>query len=273
MTPNRREGSRRPRGWRTGLVVCLFGVIALVIGSAACAAKPGGAARPGAHAKAEEGVRWQDLKPAQQLALKPLKREWSSLDTTRKRKWLRIASRYAKLSAPEQARLQARMTEWSDLTPQQRGQARLNFQEARELPREDRQARWEAYQALSPERKQELADRAAASRPGHRGHHSNPRPKRGDKHKHAQGDATPQPRHGTSRRPAAPTMVRADHGATTTPISRQPALRKNGGQPRLAATPELVNRATLLPKRVSRRPQGTATPGTPASGGAASHRP
>jgi hypothetical protein len=272
MTPNWHEGSRRRRGWRLGLA-CLVGVIALVIGSAACAAKPGAAARPGAQAAAEEGVRWQDLKPSQQLALKPLKREWSSLDTTRKRKWLRIASRYAKLSASEQARLQARMTEWSDLTPQQRGQARLNFREARELPREDRQARWEAYQALSPEQKQELADRAAASRPGHRGHRSNPRPERGNKQKHAQVDAAPKPRHGASRRPAAPTMVRADHGATTTPISSPPALPRDGGQPRIAATPELVNRATLLPKRGPRKPQGAATPGTPASGPARSQRP
>ncbi|HET6599053.1 MAG TPA: hypothetical protein VFG60_03745, partial [Burkholderiaceae bacterium] len=100
---------------------------------------------------------------------------------------------------------------------------------------------------------------------------SNPRFKRGDQHKHA--DAAPKPRLGASRRPAAPTMVRADRGATTTPISRPPALRRDGGQPRPAATPELVNRATLLPKRALRRPQGAATPGTPASGPTASHRP
>lgn len=272
MTPNGHESSCRPRGLRSGLA-CLVGAIALVIGSPAAAAKPGAAARPGAQAPAEEGVRWQDLKPAQQLALTPLKREWSSLDTTRKRKWLRIASRYAKLSAPEQARLQARMTDWSDLTPQQRGQARLNFRDAKELPPQDRQARWEAYQALSPEQKQQLADRAAASRSGHRGPRSNPKAGRTDKPEHGQANAAPNPRHGASPQPVAPTMVRAGRGATTTLISRQPALRSDGGQPRIVATPELVNRATLLPKRVLRGPQGAATPGTPASGPAPSHRP
>ena len=264
MTSQRPEDSTRASGLRFTLA-CLAGVIALVIGASA-AAQPGAASRPATQAAAEQGVRWQDLTPAQQVALTPLRREWSSLDVARKRKWLRIASRYSKLSADEQARLQARMTEWSDLTPQQRGRARLNFRDAKELPSQDRQARWEAYQALSPEQRQQLAERAAASKSDQRAHRANPKAGRADKsdRDHPKSDAAldraPAPR------PVAPTMVRASRGATTSLISRQPAppVRSEAGKPRIAAPPELVNSATLLPKRVPAEPRGDAPPSRPA---------
>jgi len=53
--------------------------------------------------------------------------------------------------------------EWAALSPQQRTQARLNFAEAQALPDDDKRAKWEAYQALSPEEKKKLA--AGAGKP------------------------------------------------------------------------------------------------------------
>ncbi|MEO6031744.1 MAG: DUF3106 domain-containing protein [Burkholderiaceae bacterium] len=266
MTSHRPHDSGRASCLRWALA-CLAGAFALVIGSSA-AAQSGASPHPSAQAPAEQGVRWQDLKPAQQVALTPLKRDWSSLDVTRKRKWLRIASRYSKLSAPEQARLQARMTEWSDMTPQQRGRARLNFRDAKELPAEDRQARWEAYQALSPEQKQQLAERAAASRLEHRAHRSNSKAGRSDRPGREQSTAhvPPEPALAVPPRPVAPTMVRASRGATTTLISRQPPppVHNEARQPRIAATPDLVDSATLLPRRVPARPRDAAPPSRPA---------
>jgi len=104
---------------------------------------------------AEQGIRWRDLRPAQQAALKPLEREWAGIDAPRKQKWVEMSARFQSLSPAEQARVQERMAEWARLTPLERGQARLNFQEAKQLPPEDRQARWNAYQSLTPEQREE----------------------------------------------------------------------------------------------------------------------
>ena len=47
------------------------------------------------------------------------------------------------------------------LSPTERAQARLQFQEAQHISPQERQAKWEAYQALSPETKSKLAASAA----------------------------------------------------------------------------------------------------------------
>jgi hypothetical protein len=62
----------------------------------------------------------------------------------------------------EQARLHSRMAEWAALSPQQRTLARLNFAEAQTVDADDKRAKWEAYQNLSPEEKRKLAAGAAA---------------------------------------------------------------------------------------------------------------
>ncbi len=81
-----------------------------------------------------------------------------------KRKWLAISKNYSTLTPEGQATLNGRMNEWVALSPQQRAQARLNFGKTKELSRqlmpEEKRAKWEAYQALSPEEKQKLAARA-----------------------------------------------------------------------------------------------------------------
>ena len=111
--------------------------------------------------RAEAGVRWQSLSPAQRQALAPLERDWSGIDAQRKQKWLQIADRYPSLPPQEQARIAERMNEWARLTPAQRGEMRLRYPESQQVP--DRSAKWQEYQNLPPESKQQFADRAASS--------------------------------------------------------------------------------------------------------------
>ena len=100
---------------------------------------------------------WMDLTEAQQQALAPLSKLWPTMTEPHKRKWLALSQNFAQLTADEQSTLQSRMREWAALSPQQRTAARLNFAGAQQLPQEDKKAKWEAYQALSPEAKQKLA--------------------------------------------------------------------------------------------------------------------
>lgn len=211
---------------------------------------------------AEQGVRWSNLKPAQQAALKPLEREWPGIDARRKQKWLELATRFPKLTAPEQARVQERMTEWAKLTPRERGEARLHFQEAKQLPEQDRRARWSAYQTLSPEQKQQLAARAAPGAEAAR--KAIPAGTRNSNNKgareslpQAKSNIVPNPAYAASPRTIAPTVVQARPGATTTLITKRPSppSHQQTGLPKIAATPEFVDKSTLLPQR---GPQGAA---------------
>jgi hypothetical protein len=212
-------------------------------------------------AAAEQGVRWQDLKPAQQAALKPLEREWSRIDGPGKKKWLEVSARFQKLTPTEQARVQDRMTQWTKLTPIERGQARLHFQEAKEVPAKDRQERWNAYQALSPEQKRDLAARAAppadASRKG--ALPAAPRAESaGRETPQLKSNIVPNPTFAAPPKAIAPTVVQARPGASTTSVTKRPSppTHQQPGMPKIAATPGFVNKATLLPQR---GPQGAAT--------------
>ncbi|MEO7392942.1 MAG: DUF3106 domain-containing protein, partial [Ramlibacter sp.] len=88
-----------------------------------------------------------------------------TVSEAQKRKWLALSQNFPRLSAPEQAKLHSRMSEWVALSPQQRTQARLNFGETQQLAPDDKRAKWEAYQALPPEEKRKLAAGAATKAP------------------------------------------------------------------------------------------------------------
>jgi Protein of unknown function (DUF3106) len=100
---------------------------------------------------------WMDLAESQQQALAPLAQLWPTMTEPHKRKWLAVSQNFGQLTADEQATVQGRMREWAALSPQQRTAARLNYADAKQLLQEDKKAKWEAYQALSPEAKQKLA--------------------------------------------------------------------------------------------------------------------
>jgi hypothetical protein len=222
------------------------------------------ASRPPAKAPVEQGIRWNDLKPGQKSALLPLERQWSEIDVVQKRKWLELSARFPRMTPTERARVQERMTEWAKLTPDERGEARLRYQDAKELTPTDRQARWDAYQALTPEEKRQFAARAATPPPGPS------EPDRAGSANRARTDHAPHPSvqsksnivpnssFAAPPRAVTPTLVQAGPGATTTPITKRatPPSHEQPGVPKIAATPEFVNGATLLPRR---GPQAAAT--------------
>lgn len=106
------------------------------------------------------GPRWSELSSSQRQVLTPLKERWAMIGAVQKRRWMALADGYDKLSERERQKLHDRMEDWSGLSAAQRNQARLNFAISNKLAT-DKQAQWEAYQALSDEEKRLLAARAA----------------------------------------------------------------------------------------------------------------
>lgn len=263
-------------GWRALFTATL--VVLCAFGTAISKSQAQGAGK-GLAVPAEQGVRWQDLKPAQQVALKPLQQDWSGIDAPRKQKWLQLVAKFPKMSPDEQSRVQARMAEWAQLTPIQRGQARVNFQEAKQVSVQDRQARWEAYQALPPEQKRQLAARAApsASMPGpdlsHKAAAASARTDKSTREApQPKSNLVPNPSFAASPKPVSPTVVQAGPGATTSMMTKRPVppSHQQTGLPKIAATPEFVNQATLLPQR---GPQGASSRSAAASAPSASNQP
>jgi hypothetical protein len=163
------------------------------------------------------------------------------------------------------------MTEWSRMTPEERGRARLQFQEARQVSPQERQSRWDAYMALPEAERRALAKSAGTV------------PKSG-KTSGAPGNSaqatqavtpgrTPQAAAAKQRaamvesKPVAPTLVQATPGASTTLITdtAKPPPHVKAGQPKIAADQAVVDRRTLLPQS---GPQSTAATRPPAAASA-----
>lgn len=273
MSPRRLADSIGPMAAAALAVATLALLLSLGLGGSAHAAAPEPkAAKAMPVPTVEQGVRWQDLNPAQKAALKPLERDWSGIDLPRKQKWLELSTRFPRMSADEQARVQDRMAAWAKMSPQERGQARLNYQDAKQVPAKDRQARWESYQALSPEQKRQLATRAvppalpaSSSAPvaGSR-RPAPPSASVGREVPQAKSNLVPNPAFAAPPKQIEPTVTRAGPGATTTLMSKRPTppSHQQTGLPKIAATPEFVNKATLQPKR---GPQAAATRSAKAS--------
>ena len=211
----------------------------------------------------EAGPRWSELTAAQRSALKPLERDWSTIPPDPKQKWLDIAARMPRMPAAERERVQARMTEWARLSPQQRGQTRMAFQEAKQVAPQNRQAQWEAYQALTPEQKRQLQVRAAPPAAAASRSAANQRQERSEKPQ-TKSNIVPNPAFAARPTPVGPTVVQAQPGATTTLMSKRPTPppHQQTGLPKIAATPEFVDKTTLLPQR---GPQAAATRSAAAS--------
>ena len=100
---------------------------------------------------------WKQLSIQQKKALQPLAPRWGELTALQKNKWLALSKNFEQLSPQEQQTLHARMSEWVALSPLERNRARLNFNSVQNLPREDVKAKWDEYQALTPEQRKQLA--------------------------------------------------------------------------------------------------------------------
>jgi hypothetical protein len=192
---------------------------------------------------AQAQVEWSGLTPQQRAVLAPLERDWSRVTPAQQQKWVEVANRYRALPPDEQARVQQRMSDWSRLSPQDRARARLNYQEARQVGRDERQQQWEAYRALPPEQRRALAESAQTGSP------AAPRRRPGDRDS-AKSNLVRTPDVPPAR-PVGPTVVQRGAGATTNLVSRPaaPPLHQQAGLPKVAATPGFVDGTTLLPQR------------------------
>lgn len=100
---------------------------------------------------------WQNLSFSQKKALAPLAPHWAQISPAQKNKWLAMSNNFDNLSPREQATLHNRMADWAALSPQQRAQARLSFNETKTLGADQKKSQWEAYQALSQDDRKKLA--------------------------------------------------------------------------------------------------------------------
>lgn len=195
------------------------------------------------------GPSWAQLSPAQRTALAPLQGEWDRIEAARKQKWLEVASRFHAMPPERQARVRERMNDWARKTPTERGEARVNFQQSKKVPKEDKQARWEAYQALPPEERAALAARAKPTTPPAgpaRALRAAPVDAQAPKSNIVGPTASTAP----PPRPVTPTVVQGNAGATTSLVTKTPTppAHQPAGQPKIAASPKVVDRTTLLPK-------------------------
>ena len=115
------------------------------------------AAGPSAAPASASNSSWQSLKGSQKKALAPLAPHWAQISHAQRNKWLAMSNNFDNLSNKEQAILHERMADWASLSPQQRAQARLNFNQTKTLDADAKKTQWEAYQALSPEDRKKLA--------------------------------------------------------------------------------------------------------------------
>jgi hypothetical protein len=218
---------------------------------------------------------WQALTPAQKKVLQPLAPHWSTLDRTSREKWLNVANRFERLSPSERQRVQERMDQWAKLPAQQRGEARLRFQQTRQISPDERQRKWTAYQALSPEDRQDLTRQAERkSKPiflsdsavGPREARQAYSPKR-----RSRADTSPEksnmvPNAGpgmvSTRTVIRPAIVKAGTGATTSLVNQRPTppLHQQTGLPKIAATKGFVDPVTLLPRKGAQGAAMTPTP-------------
>lgn len=190
---------------------------------------------------------WASLSTSQKEALAPLSKEWDQLDGARKGKWLEIAARYPTLPVEHQQRLRERMVEWTRMSPVERQRARIGYQHANELRAPEQETRlrekWDAYQALPPEKRQRLVERAA------------------EKASAAGRDAPPAPTRAKApiqRTPltaaTGPTIVQALPGATTVLMTQRaepplPGASAAPGRPIRSPREAKLDPDTLLPRR------------------------
>lgn len=221
---------------------------------------------------------WSQLSASQRKALAPLASQWPSLAPSSRVKWVEVARRFNQLAPAEQARLQERMASWAALPSDQRGEARLRYQQSRQLPAGQRQEKWQAYQALSNEEKQDLGrqaqrrskpvmlpDRVAGPR--------EPAQAYGNKRatsasgSPAKSNTVPNAVTASPRLPTvvSPATVKAGSGATTNLVTRQPSppMHQQVGMPKVNAAKGSVDPVTLLPRTGA---QGAAMASLPASG-------
>jgi hypothetical protein len=214
--------------------------------SAAVLAKPVKLAKPAIPALAAPPAVWSGLTPAQRDVLAPLERDWPGISESQRSKWLSATPTLATLPPAELARVHDRMRDWARLSPTERINARIGFQVAKQVDAEQRQAKWEAYQALPAEKRQELADKEVARR----AKAAAPRPTAKPVAAAPKSNIVPAAPKLVAPVPVTGSVVQAKPGATTVLMTRSLALPVHhvAGETKVVADPALVDPQTLLPR-------------------------
>jgi Protein of unknown function (DUF3106) len=220
-----------------------------------------------AQAQTSKGSAWATLSPAQKEVLAPLQQDWPGIDAQRQQKWLAMAARFPAMPADERARIKERMADWARLSTAERGQARLQFLEARQLPADERQAKWQEYQALTGDQRRALSTQAKSTQAKAGSRAAAPKEAPTAASTANTAGATSNTKQNVvpaqalagrqASKPVTGTAMQAKPGATTTSITARttPPAHHQPGLPKIAATPSFVDPATLLPQR---GPQGAA---------------
>ncbi len=197
---------------------------------------------PSAPSSLEDGRTWASLGASTQGVLAPLSNQWPALSASTKEKWIGVAKRMHKMAPAERERVQARMASWASLTPIERGQTRLLFQEALRVAPETRAEQWKRYNELSEDEKRQLAARAVpptvarqvSSSTGRGALFSVTEPSR------PSGKVNTTPLLSPLPQGIAPSVIQAQPGASTTLISSKPIppAHQPAGSPKIAATPK-----------------------------------
>jgi len=107
---------------------------------------------------------WAALAPEQKAILASLSREWDSMNTFQRKKWLGIAQRYPSMTPAEQTSMQRNMQGWARLAPEERKEAREKYKTLKKVAPEEKQTvkqQWEEYRALPQEERDQLRMGAA----------------------------------------------------------------------------------------------------------------
>lgn len=214
---------------------------------AAQAAKPRPLAKPVAPtALSAPPPAWSGLTPKQQALLAPLERDWADIADSQRSKWLSATPTLATMSGEEIKRVHDRMRDWARLSGSERVNARIYFQVTRQLTAEQRQARWEAYQALPAAERQALADKAVARREAQAKPVTTPKPIAAT----PKSNIVPAVPKLVPQVPVTGSLVQAKPGATTVLITRGLTLPSHhaAGETKVVADPAFVDPKTLLPK-------------------------
>jgi len=230
-------------------------------------------ASPGQLAATQSSPDWSQLSDEQRRVLTPLASQWDAMDDTSRGKWAAVAAKYKRLSPQEQRRIDDRLTSWARMAPRERGEARLRFQQTRELTPEQRQQRWDAYQSLTDDERRALArqaqrraeptrlpERAAGPRDARE---LEQRQRRAEQQSRKSNDVPAAHPLRSTGKAVAPSTVKAATGATTRLVTDAPApaLHQHAGLPKIAATEGFVDPVTLLPRKGPQSVGMMPTPG------------
>lgn len=110
---------------------------------------------------------WVELSAEQREILAPLANNWDGIDAFGRKKWIGIARHYPHMSAEEKMRTQRRMTEWANLSPEERKLARNKYKIIKKTSPEKKaevKQKWDKYKSLPESEKLRLKKEAERKR-------------------------------------------------------------------------------------------------------------